>query len=109
MVGFVVLVFSAFRPNAYFGLFTGFAMVAALFAMLTLLPVLIQLLDPFSAARKEGEQRAQERASAAPDAGTKDAEADASAAPATESDEGPRAPESDEGPRSSEPEPGVQP
>ncbi|MGE0710261.1 MAG: RND family transporter [Planctomycetota bacterium] len=58
VVGFVVLVFSAFRPNAYFGLFTGFAMVAALFAMLTLLPVLIQLGNPFASVQREAAARA---------------------------------------------------
>jgi predicted RND superfamily exporter protein len=41
VVGFAVLAFSEFRPNAYFGVLTGLAMVAALFAMLTLLPVLV--------------------------------------------------------------------
>lgn len=41
VVGFAVLAFSAFRPNAYFGVLTGVAMIAALFAMLTLLPVLV--------------------------------------------------------------------
>lgn len=41
VVGFAVLAFSEFRPNAYFGVLTGVAMVAALFAMLTLLPVLV--------------------------------------------------------------------
>ncbi len=41
VVGFAVLAFSEFRPNAYFGVLTGLAMIAALFAMLTLLPVLV--------------------------------------------------------------------
>lgn len=41
VVGFAVLAFSEFRPNAYFGVLTGVAMVAALFGMLTLLPVLV--------------------------------------------------------------------
>lgn len=41
VVGFSVLAFSEFRPNAYFGVLTGLAMVAALFAMLTVLPVLV--------------------------------------------------------------------
>lgn len=48
VVGFAVLAVSEFRPNAYFGLLTGVAMVAALFAMLTLLPVLVQLVGLFS-------------------------------------------------------------
>jgi predicted RND superfamily exporter protein len=47
VVGFSVLYFSAFRPNAYFGVLTGLAMVAALFAMLTLLPVLVTFYNPF--------------------------------------------------------------
>lgn len=54
VVGFVVLVVSEFLPNAYFGLFTAFAMVAALFAMLTLLPVLIALTKPFAAIQRQG-------------------------------------------------------
>ncbi|MBL4848071.1 MAG: MMPL family transporter [Planctomycetes bacterium] len=54
VVGFVVLVVSEFLPNAYFGLFTAFAMVVALFAMLTLLPVLIALSKPFGAAQRRG-------------------------------------------------------
>lgn len=41
VVGFAVLALSEFRPNAYFGVLTGLAMIAALFAMLTLLPVLV--------------------------------------------------------------------
>lgn len=66
VVGFVVLVVSEFLPNAYFGLFTAFAMVAALFAMLTLLPVLIALTKPFAAIQRAGLALAQ---------GTKSAEA----------------------------------
>lgn len=54
VVGFSVLVFSAILPNAYFGAFTAFAMVAALFAMLTLLPVLIAWTRPFGAAMRAG-------------------------------------------------------
>jgi predicted RND superfamily exporter protein len=54
VVGFGVLAFSNFRPNAYFGMLTGFAMVAALFAMLTVLPVLIRLTRPFGKAMREG-------------------------------------------------------
>ena len=41
VVGFGVLALSEFRPNAYFGVLTGLAMIAALFAILTLLPVLV--------------------------------------------------------------------
>lgn len=58
VVGFVVLVVSEFLPNAYFGLFTAFAMVAALFAMLTLLPVLISLTRPFGAIQRAGAEAA---------------------------------------------------
>ena len=47
VVGFAVLYFSEFRPNAYFGVLTGLAMVAALFGMLTLLPVLLSVVNPF--------------------------------------------------------------
>jgi predicted RND superfamily exporter protein len=47
VVGFAVLAFSEFRPNAYFGAFTGLAMVTALFAMLTLLPVLVRATGLF--------------------------------------------------------------
>lgn len=54
VVGFSVLVFSAILPNAYFGAFTAFAMIAALFAMLTLLPVLIAWTRPFGAATRAG-------------------------------------------------------
>jgi len=48
VVGFAVLVFSEFRPNAYFGVLTGVAMIAALFGMLTLLPVLLTVVSPWS-------------------------------------------------------------
>jgi predicted RND superfamily exporter protein len=68
VVGFTVLVFSAFRPNAYFGLFTGFAMVAALFAMLTLLPVLIALTNPFAKTQRAGLARAKSGGEASPPA-----------------------------------------
>jgi len=44
--GFSVLSLSNFVPTVYFGLFTGFAMVAALVADLTVLPKLLVLLRP---------------------------------------------------------------
>ncbi|NOX25854.1 MAG: MMPL family transporter, partial [Deltaproteobacteria bacterium] len=47
VIGFSILVFSNFKPTIYFGLFTGFAMVAALLAALTLLPKLLILWQPF--------------------------------------------------------------
>ena len=59
VVGFAVLAFSNFRPNAYFGVLTGFAMVAALFAMLTVLPVLIHRFHPFGKAMREGAAKGQ--------------------------------------------------
>ncbi len=46
-VGFGMLVFSNFKPTAYFGFFTAFALVAALLLVLTLLPVLIMMFKPF--------------------------------------------------------------
>jgi len=46
IIGFSILVLSEFIPTIYFGLFTGFAMLAALLAALTLLPQLIILLKP---------------------------------------------------------------
>jgi predicted RND superfamily exporter protein len=41
MLGFSILMLSNFVPTIYFGILTGFAMVAALLANLTLLPVLL--------------------------------------------------------------------
>ena len=41
ILGFSILAFSNFIPTIYFGLFTAFAMLLALFANLTLLPVLL--------------------------------------------------------------------
>ncbi|MEZ6184480.1 MAG: MMPL family transporter [Planctomycetota bacterium] len=58
VVGFVVLVFSEFRPNAYFGAFTGVAMAAALFGVLTLLPVLLRGWNPFGTEARQGKLRA---------------------------------------------------
>lgn len=45
-LGFSILALSNFIPTIYFGLLTGFAMVAALLANLTLLPLLIVLFKP---------------------------------------------------------------
>ncbi|MDH4316883.1 MAG: MMPL family transporter, partial [Desulfobulbaceae bacterium] len=47
VIGFSILVLSNFIPSVYFGLFTGFAMIMALLAALTLLPYLIVLWKPF--------------------------------------------------------------
>lgn len=47
VAAFWVLLFSRFRPNANFGILTGLAMAASLFATLTLLPGLIAWLKPF--------------------------------------------------------------
>lgn len=46
IVGFSVLTLSNFMPSVYFGLLTGLAMLAALFASQTLLPKLILLFKP---------------------------------------------------------------
>ena len=47
VAAFWVLLFSRFRPNAHFGILTGLAMAASLFATLTLLPGLLAWLKPF--------------------------------------------------------------
>ncbi len=47
ILGFSVLALSSFVPTIYFGLLTGFAMLAALLANLVLLPLLIVLFKPF--------------------------------------------------------------
>ncbi len=47
--GFSVLMLSNFIPTVYFGLFTGFAMLAALLANLTLLPALLVKWKPIKA------------------------------------------------------------
>ena len=44
IIGFSILAFSNFVPTIYFGLFTAFAMLLALFSNLTLLPVLLMKL-----------------------------------------------------------------
>ena len=45
--GFSILVLSNFIPTIYFGIFTGIAMLLAMFLVLTLLPSLILLIKPF--------------------------------------------------------------
>jgi predicted RND superfamily exporter protein len=46
VVGFSILALSNFVPTIYFGILTGLAMIAAIFAALTLLPSLLLLLKP---------------------------------------------------------------
>jgi Predicted exporters of the RND superfamily len=48
-LGFSILAFSNFIPTIYFGLLTGFSMVAALLANMTLLPLLIIKFRPLDA------------------------------------------------------------
>ena len=48
MVGFSILALSNFVPTVYFGLLTGFAMLMALLANLTLLPLLLVQFQPLS-------------------------------------------------------------
>ncbi len=55
VAGFSILVFSNFKPTIYFGLFTGFAMITALLAALTLLPKLLIMWKPFG---REGKPQA---------------------------------------------------
>jgi len=45
-LGFSIFVFSNFNPSIYFGLLTGFSMVVALVANLTLLPLLLMKFKP---------------------------------------------------------------
>ena len=45
--GFSILYLSNFIPTIYFGIFTGIAMLLALISVLTLLPKLILLIQPF--------------------------------------------------------------
>ena len=45
--GFSILFLSNFIPTIYFGIFTGIAMLLALISVLTLLPKLILLIQPF--------------------------------------------------------------
>jgi predicted RND superfamily exporter protein len=46
-IGFSILILSNFIPSIAFGLLTGLVMIIALFASLTLLPVMIVLIKPF--------------------------------------------------------------
>ena len=59
-LGFVILALSNFIPTIYFGLLTGFSMLVALIANLTLLPMLIAWLKPLGKyeipAQDEGSQ-----------------------------------------------------
>jgi len=48
--GFSILFLSNFIPTIYFGIFTGIAMLLALISVLTLLPKLILLIQPFGKA-----------------------------------------------------------
>jgi predicted RND superfamily exporter protein len=50
-LGFSILALSNFIPSIYFGLLTGLAMVVALIANLTLLPLLIVVFKPLGQAR----------------------------------------------------------
>ena len=45
-LGFSIFVFSNFNPSIYFGLLTGFSIVVALVANLTLLPLLLMKFKP---------------------------------------------------------------
>ncbi|MFL2891111.1 MAG: RND family transporter [Candidatus Pelagibacter sp.] len=45
--GFSILVLSKFIPTIYFGIFTGVAMLLAMFSVLTLLPALLMVVKPF--------------------------------------------------------------
>ena len=47
IVGFSILALSNFMPSIYFGLLTGLAMLIALLADLTFLPVVLILVKPF--------------------------------------------------------------
>ena len=50
-IGFSILVLSNFLPTIYFGILTGFAMLFAMFANLTLLPLLLLWLRPLGPER----------------------------------------------------------
>jgi predicted RND superfamily exporter protein len=47
IIGFSVLALSNFTPTVYFGLLTAFAMLAALLANLTVLPLMLAKLKPY--------------------------------------------------------------
>lgn len=49
ILGFSILVLSNFKPTIYFGMLTGFAMLVALIANLTLLPLLLKTFRPLGA------------------------------------------------------------
>ena len=53
-LGFSILALSNFVPTIYFGLLTGFAMIMALLANLTLLPLLIALFKPMGPDKHAG-------------------------------------------------------
>ncbi len=55
MAGFSILVLSNFMPSIYFGVFTSLAMLVALIANLTLLPVLLLLVKPMGREKKPQE------------------------------------------------------
>ena len=48
-LGFIILALSNFIPTIYFGLLTGFSMLVALIANLTLLPILLVWFKPMGA------------------------------------------------------------
>jgi predicted RND superfamily exporter protein len=52
MLGFTILALSSFVPTIYFGLLTGFSMVVALLADLTLLPLLLVMFKPLGASQQ---------------------------------------------------------
>lgn len=52
MLGFTILALSSFVPTIYFGLLTGFSMVVALLADLTLLPLLLVMFKPLGEGRQ---------------------------------------------------------
>ncbi len=56
--GFAILALSNFIPTIYFGLFTGFAMIFAMVANLTLLPLLLIVLRPFGPGARSETQSA---------------------------------------------------
>ena len=55
-LGFSILALSSFIPTIYFGLLTGFAMVVALLADLTLLPLLLVIFKPMEQHKKNRDQ-----------------------------------------------------
>ena len=50
--GFSILVLSNFIPTIYFGIFTGVAMLLAMISVLTLLPALLMVFQPFGKVNK---------------------------------------------------------